>query len=93
MTHAGDAWSVARAAARNTKRKERREAREASDARIALAKAETQRVVESGKCPRCGRGVHRNNSLPGWWQCDGFGADSHRRDKSGEPCSWQGFTE
>lgn len=31
--------------------------------------AEAKAVVASGKCPKCGAGLKRNNSLTGWWQC------------------------
>ena len=66
--------------------------RAASRARIEAAQAATRAVVESGTCPTCGAGVHRNLSLTGWWQCDQFGAETHRKDAAKPACSWQGFT-
>lgn len=74
--------------AAETKRRNR-EAKE----RIQRAQAETRRVVESGRCPRCGAGLRRNNALSGWWQCEQFGAEGFRKDSSKPSCDWQGFTE
>lgn len=67
-------------------RKQRREA-------IAAAQAQTREVVASGKCPDCGSGLRRNLALTGWWQCEQYGAESHRSRPNDPPCSWQGFTE
>jgi len=36
--------------------------------------AEANRIVATGKCPRCGSPLKRNNSLAGWWQCSAVGA-------------------
>ncbi len=67
--------------------------RKASDKRIAEARAEAQAVVESNVCPDCGSGLRRNLSLTGWWQCEQFGADTHRARAADPACNWQGFTE
>lgn len=67
--------------------------RKASDARIAQARAETAAVVSTGKCPHCGSALRRNMSLQGWWQCEQFGAVTHRARPADPDCSWQGFTE
>lgn len=57
------------------------------------AHAETQAVVTSGICPQCGSKIRRNLSLTGWYQCEQFGAETHRKDPNKPSCSWQGFTE
>lgn len=49
-------------------------------------------ALSSNKCPQCAGGVHRNLSLTGWVQCDGFGAEGFRKNPSATPCNWQGFT-
>lgn len=59
--------------------------------RIAAAKAATQAVVASGKCPTCGAGLRENLSLDGWWQCRQLGAVGFREDASRPSCDWQGF--
>lgn len=53
---------------------------------------ETQAIVETGCCPRCGSGLRRNLSLTGWWQCEQFGDGSFRKDQNKPQCGWQGFT-
>lgn len=63
-----------------------------SKARIAAAKAETARVVATGRCPKCGSGLRRNLALTGWWQCEQLGAETHRKRPADAPCEWQGFT-
>ena len=73
-------------------RAQKRAAREASRRRIEAVHAETQRVVASGQCPRCGRGLRRNLALAGWWQCEQYGAEGFRKDPAAAPCGWQGFT-
>jgi len=65
----------------------------AANARIESARAETRRVVATGKCPQCGAGLRRNLSLTGWWQCEQLGAEGFRKDATKPSCSWQGFTE
>lgn len=59
------------------------------EARIAQAIA----IVKTGKCPDCGSGLRRNNSLAGWWQCDQYGSEGFRKDDSRPSCSFQTFTE
>lgn len=61
--------------------------------RMAELKAAAIKIVATGKCPECGAGLHYNNALAGWWQCDRSGSDTFRRDKTGEHCSFQTFTE
>lgn len=55
--------------------------------------AEAMKIVATGKCPKCGAGIHRNLSLSGWWQCDQYGAETHRKRADLPACSWQTFTE
>lgn len=50
-------------------------------------------IVSLGKCPTCGRGIERNLSLAGWWQCEQFGAENFRKNPELPPCNWQCFTE
>lgn len=75
-----------------TERAERKLAAAASAARIQAAQAETRAIVASGKCPSCGRGLRRNSSITGWWQCEQLGAVGFRKDATLPSCSWQGFT-
>ena len=44
-------------------------------------------IVATGRCPDCGQGLHRNLSITGWWQCDGFGAETHRKPGA-KPCGY-----
>ncbi len=74
-------------------KREARAARKASEARIAQAHAETSAIVASGSCPNCGSGLRRNLAIAGWWQCEQFGAETHRKDATKPSCNWQGFTE
>jgi hypothetical protein len=67
--------------------------RKAQMARISEARAATQRVVASGRCPHCGGGLRHNMALAGWWQCEQLGAEGFRKDSSKPSCDWQGFTE
>ncbi len=67
--------------------------REAWAIRSAQIHAEVAFAVLGNRCPDCGRGVHRNLALTGWWQCDAYGAPDRRRDPNGPGCSWQGFTQ
>lgn len=64
----------------------------ASKARIEQAQAETRAIVAAGVCPSCGSKVVRNLALTGWWQCEQYGAETHRARPSEPSCSWQGFT-
>lgn len=54
--------------------------------------AEVSAIVQTGKCPDCGRGLKRNLSMAGWYQCEQLGAEGFRKDASLPSCSWQGFT-
>lgn len=71
----------------------RKAERAAQAKRIAEAQAETRRLVKTGQCPCCGSKLRRNLSLAGWYQCEQFGAVTHRARPTDAPCSWQGFTE
>lgn len=64
----------------------------ASKARIEQSQAETRAIVAAGVCPSCGSKVVRNLALTGWWQCEQYGAETHRARPSEPSCSWQGFT-
>lgn len=68
------------------------ERNKASKARIEQAQAETRAIVAAGVCPSCGSKVVRNLALTGWWQCEQYGAETHRARPSEPSCSWQGFT-
>lgn len=58
------------------------------------AKHEAARaIVRTRQCPRCGSGIRRNWSMTGWWQCEQFGADTHRARPDEPACGWQIFTE
>jgi hypothetical protein len=74
-------------------RAQRKAERVAHAAKMESFRALARAVVATGKCPQCGGGIHRNLSLAGWWQCNRFGADTHRVDKTGPKCEWQDFTE
>lgn len=64
-----------------------------SKARITAHQAETQAIVKTGKCPVCGRGLRRNLSILGWWQCEQLGAVGFRKHPELPSCNWQGFTQ
>ena len=64
----------------------------ASKARIEAAQAQTREVVSAGVCPQCGSKLVRNLALTGWWQCEQYGAETHRARAADPACSWQGFT-
>ncbi len=55
--------------------------------------AAVKAVVALGRCPDCGRGLRRNTSMTGWWQCEQNGAEQFRKFPTEPPCSWQGFTQ
>ncbi len=55
--------------------------------------ANAQAIVATGKCPTCGSGLRRNNSMTGWWQCEQYGAEGFRARPNAPSCSWQDFTE
>lgn len=67
--------------------------RKCSAERSARIHAETLAVVLADSCPQCGSAIRRNSSLTGWFQCEQYGADSHRARPLDPQCSWQGFTE
>lgn len=50
-------------------------------------------LVSLGYCPECGKGIKRNLSIAGWWQCEQFGAENFRKNPELPPCNWQCFTE
>jgi uncharacterized protein YbbK (DUF523 family) len=66
--------------------------RKCEAARADARHAEARAVVATGKCPSCGAGLRRNLSLTGWWQCQQYGAVTHRADPTAPACSWQTFT-
>lgn len=76
----------------NEERRERAASRKASEAHMATANQEARKAITSNQCPSCGGHVHRNLSLTGWVQCDGFGAEGFRKDPNAPSCNWQGFT-
>jgi hypothetical protein len=59
-------------------------------ARAKATNAEIAKAINEG-CPCCGAKIRRNMSLTGWWQCEQFGAVTHRKDPSKPACSWQAF--
>lgn len=65
--------------------------RKCSEEREAARKAEAAPIIASGVCPKCGRQLKRNLSLTGWYQCQQYGADTHRADPSQPSCSFQIF--
>ena len=77
---------------RGTVRMTRQERRE-RDERLAECQKKAREIVTGGKCPECGSGLHANSAIPGWWQCDRFGAPEFRRDLTGPQCNFQCFTE
>lgn len=80
-------------AAKKTARAEKKAALKAHVARMQELRNAAIAIVAAGKCPECGAGIHRNNSMTGWWQCDRSGSASFRQDNTGAHCSWQTFTE
>jgi len=67
---------------------------QARTARMEAANAEAEQALRNNHCPQCGNQVYTNNALPGWVQCHGYPAASHRRPghENDKPCGWQGFT-
>ena len=51
--------------------------------------AECEAVLATGKCPRCGSALKRNLSITGWWQCEQYGAVTHRARPQDPQCSYQ----
>lgn len=70
----------------------RAQARREQAARIEAGRAVVRAAVAANTCPTCGRGLRRNLSLTGWWQCEQLGAEQFRADPTKAPCPWQGFT-
>ena len=54
--------------------------------------AETRKIIDGGKCPKCGADLRRNGSMAGWWQCEQYGSDGWRQDSAKPECNWQGLT-
>src|SRR3990172_13281800 len=50
------------------RRANRKAEREVHQAKMAAIHAANLAIVSGQKCPDCGAGLHRNNSLAGWWQ-------------------------
>lgn len=71
---------------------EKRQMRAESLRRIEAARQQAQVIVATGRCPQCGRGLRRNSSLAGWFQCEQFGAIGFRADSSLPSCDFQCFT-
>lgn len=63
-----------------------------STLRMRALNVQAHSALRLNLCPECGQHVHRNLSLTGWVQCDGFGADGFRKDPNAKPCNWQDFT-
>lgn len=59
--------------------------------RVAEYTAKANATIATGKCPQCGRPLRRNLALQGWWQCEQYGADTHRADASAPACNFQTF--
>lgn len=55
--------------------------------------AEALAIVSAGVCPKCGRGLKRNNSMTGWWQCEQSGSELFRKYPDKPSCPFQTFTE
>jgi len=49
-------------------------------------------IVAKGVCPSCGAKIKQNLSITGWYQCEQYGAVTHRKDPSKPSCGWQTFT-
>jgi len=73
---------------KRTKKEQERQARE-------KRYAEARVIVAKGKCPKCGHPLYRNNSMSGWWQCEGYPSASHRHPgyENLRECDFQVFTE
>lgn len=74
-------------------KRERRAERAAWAAKHAELIAEAIKVVVAGKCPTCGAPLKRNLALPGWFQCEQYGAVGFRKDSTKPACGFQTFTE
>jgi hypothetical protein len=58
-------------------------------ARTNELRAEGLQIANKGTCPTCGRQLRRNSSLPGWWQCEQYGAEGFRAEPSQPSCDFQ----
>lgn len=74
---------------RADRKRQREDGKRQADARHAEARA----VVMTGQCPYCGAGIRRNLALPGWHQCEQYGASGFRKDSNKPACGFQTFTE
>ena len=71
----------------------RKSERAAAKARMDKLHTEAVAIVQTGKCPQCGRPLRRNLALSGWYQCSQYGAEGFRADASQPSCSFQTFTQ
>lgn len=69
------------------------ECRRCHDEKMDRLQAEARKIVATGICPRCGSELRRNLSIIGWWQCEQFGAETHRARPQDPACNFQTFTE
>jgi|GEM_PF-1369422 len=54
--------------------------------------AEARAIVAIGVCPDCGAKIKQNLSITGWYQCEQYGAVTHRKNPNKPSCGWQTFT-
>lgn len=80
-------------AERKAERERLRVMYEESAKRTAEQRERVKEIVRTGKCPKCGRGLVRNLSMTGWWQCEQLGSVAFRKHPELPSCGWQGFTE
>ena len=52
---------------------------------------EYMKVLAKGLCPKCGSKLKRNLSISGWWQCEQYGAVTHRARPNDPQCEYQLF--
>lgn len=50
-------------------------------------------ILKTGVCPDCGSALRRNLSITGWWQCEQYGAETHRARPNDPQCSFQFILE
>ena len=65
---------------RGQKAAETRKRNQESMRRMEAAKTNARAVVATGICPQCGKGLRRNLSMTGWWQCEQYGSVGFRKD-------------
>lgn len=58
---------------------------------LALTDA-ANKIVATGVCPDCHSKLRRNWALTGWYQCEQYGAVTHRARPNEPSCSFQTFT-